>query len=47
MILGKVFERFIDDSPVSVMLRGTLDYALRPDELDELFSRTRTTPIHS
>ena len=40
MILGKVFERFIDDSPVSVMLRGTLDYALRPDELDELFRRT-------
>ena len=30
MLLGKIFERFVDDSPVTVMLRATLDYALRP-----------------
>lgn len=40
MLLGKIFERFVDDSPVTVMLRGTLDYALRPDDLDALFNRT-------
>jgi IS4 transposase len=39
MVLGKIFDRFVDGSPVTVMLRGTLDYALRPDELDGLFSR--------
>lgn len=40
MLLGKIFERFVDDSPVTVMLRGTLDYALRADDLDDLFNRT-------
>jgi hypothetical protein len=40
MLLGKIFERFVTDSPVTVMLRGTLDYALRPDDLDDLFNRT-------
>jgi IS4 transposase len=40
MILGKVFDRFVQDSPLTVMLRGTLDYALRPEELDDLFHRT-------
>jgi hypothetical protein len=40
MLLGKIFERFVEGSPVTVMLRGTLDYALRPDDLDELFNRT-------
>lgn len=37
MALGKVFERFAKKSPVSVMLRGTLEYAFPPDRLDELF----------
>ena len=40
MLLGKIFERFVNDSPVTVMLRGTLDYALRPNDLNDLFNRT-------
>jgi hypothetical protein len=40
MLLGKIFERFVDGSPVTVMLRGTLEYALQPSILDELFTRT-------
>src|SRR5258707_8896936 len=40
MLLGKIFERFADESPVTVMLRGTLEYALRPDDLNDLFNRT-------
>lgn len=40
MLLGKVFERFVNGSPVTVMLRGTLEYALRPDLLDQLFQQT-------
>lgn len=40
MILGKVFERFMNGSPVTVMLRGTLEYVLRPELLDQLFSET-------
>lgn len=37
MLLGKVFERFIDKSPVTVMLRGTMEYAFTPGCVDQLF----------
>jgi hypothetical protein len=40
MLLGKIFERFAKGSPLTVMLRGTLDYALRPELLDQLFTDT-------
>jgi IS4 transposase len=40
MLLGKIFERFADGSPLTVMLRGTLEYALRPELLDQLFLET-------
>ncbi len=42
MLLGKIFERFVNGSPLTVMLRGTLDYALRPELLDQLFTETAT-----
>jgi hypothetical protein len=37
MILGKVFDRFARFSPVTVMMRGVLEYVLPPARLDELF----------
>lgn len=37
MFLSKVFERFIDKSPVPVMLRGTLEFAFPPGCVDGLF----------
>lgn len=37
MILGKVFDRFARYSPVTVMMRGTLEYAFPPESLDALF----------
>jgi IS4 transposase len=37
MLLGKQFEAFIDQSPVSVMIRGTLERILHPDPLEKLF----------
>src|SRR5262245_37703340 len=40
MLLGKIFERFANGSPLTVMLRGTLEYALRPELLDQLFLDT-------
>jgi len=40
MLLGKLFERFANGSPLTVMLRGTLEYALRPELLDQLFLET-------
>lgn len=42
MLLGKIFERFVQGSPLTVMLRGTLEYALRPELLDQLFTETAT-----
>jgi hypothetical protein len=43
MLLGQVFERFIKESPVSVMVRGLLEKALCPQILDELFERSAKT----
>lgn len=40
MLLGQVFERFVKESPVSVMVRGLLEKALCPQILDELFERS-------
>jgi hypothetical protein len=42
MILGQVFERFVEKSPVSVMVRGLLETILAPEKLDELFENTTT-----
>src|SRR5262252_4576271 len=42
MLLAKIFERFVQGSPLTVMLRGTLAYALRPELLDQLFAETAT-----
>ena len=39
MLLGAVFDRFVAESPVSVMVRGALEYALAPSPLDTLFAR--------
>jgi IS4 transposase len=39
MILGKIFERFARQSPVTVMLRGVLEHALPKWRIDELFRK--------
>lgn len=36
-MLGKIFERFVEKSPISVMARGVLERVLAPDRLNELF----------
>jgi hypothetical protein len=42
MVLETVFERFVQESPASVMVRGLLENILQPGPLDELFERTAT-----
>ena len=37
MILGDVFERFAQDSPLSVMAQGVMENALSPQVVDQLF----------
>jgi len=37
MLLGKRFEAFIEDSPVSVMVHGTLERVFNPEKLDQVF----------
>jgi hypothetical protein len=39
-MLGKVFDRFVAKSPISVMVRGTLERVLGADQLDAWFART-------
>jgi len=38
MILGECFEKFIDRSPVSVMVRGTLERVFDPEKLERVFT---------
>lgn len=40
MLLGAMFDRFVEQSPLSVMFRSVLDFALPAHALDELFERT-------
>jgi hypothetical protein len=42
MILDQVFERFVKGSPVSVMVRGTLENILHPDLINSLFQGVRS-----
>ena len=39
MILGPVFEQFINQSPISVMSRATIEHTLSASALDALFER--------
>ncbi|MBI3303286.1 MAG: transposase [Deltaproteobacteria bacterium] len=39
-MLGKVFQRFVEKSPVTVMVAGVLERVLNPELLDELFDGT-------
>jgi IS4 transposase len=39
-MLGKVFARFVEKSPISVMVRGTLERVLGADQLDAWYART-------
>ena len=39
-MLGKVFARFVEKSPISVMVRGTLERVLGAEQLDTWFART-------
>jgi hypothetical protein len=40
MMLPKIFERFVNGSPVTVMLRGILEHALPAKDIDQLFTDT-------
>jgi hypothetical protein len=37
MVLGKVFERFAEYSPATVMMRVIMEYVVPPERLDEIF----------
>jgi len=40
MILSKTFEQFVEDSPVCVMIRGSLEYALPESVVNQIFETT-------
>lgn len=40
MILGRVFEKFVEGTPVCVMIRGSLEYALPESFVNEVFETT-------
>jgi hypothetical protein len=46
MLLGKLFHRFVEQAPVCVAARATLEVALHPAALDGLFDRTSDRQYH-
>lgn len=46
-MLGAVFERFVEKSPLSVMVRATLERVLSADRLDLWYERTAENNIHA
>lgn len=46
MLLGKLYDRFIEQAPVCVAARATLEAALNPASLDRLFDRTADRQYH-
>ncbi len=40
MWINQIFERFVEESPLTVMVRVLLEKALSPEALDELFEKT-------
>jgi IS4 transposase len=40
MVLNDIFERFAQQSPVTVMVRAALEHTLSPQAIDDLFERT-------
>lgn len=40
MVLNPIFDRFVTGSPLSIMVRGTIEHALSSHDLDALFERT-------
>jgi IS4 transposase len=43
MLLGKPFAQFVEESPISVMMRGVVEYAFDAKRLDEIFDATAET----
>ena len=39
-MLSPIFDRFIEESPISVMARGMMERALNPEQLDLWFDKT-------
>jgi hypothetical protein len=39
-MLGRVFQRFVQRSPISVMVRGTLERVLGAEQLNQFYERT-------
>jgi hypothetical protein len=39
LMLGKIFERFVESSPISVVARGLLERVLSSNQVDEIFER--------
>ena len=46
MILAEVFERFVTESPLTVMLRMLLEQSLSADGVDELFEQQAQRQYH-
>ncbi len=45
-MLGEVFDRFVEKSPISVMVRGTLERVLGADRLDLWYRAHSPEAVH-
>ena len=44
-MVAEIFQRFVQESPVAVMVRATMENAFAAPALDELFTQTASSNI--
>ncbi|GJD16064.1 hypothetical protein RIVM261_010200 [Rivularia sp. IAM M-261] len=42
-MLGAIFERFVEESPISVMVRGLMEQVLAPEKINQIFETNAQT----
>jgi len=42
-MLGTIFERFVEESPVSVMMRGLMERVFAPEQINRIFEENAKT----
>lgn len=42
-MLGAIFERFVEESPISVMVRGLMERSLAPEKINQIFEANAQT----
>jgi hypothetical protein len=45
-MISEIFERFVEQTPVTVMVRAIMERSFAPEQLEKLFEDTRPSAIY-